>query len=151
MEIKTNKLITDQLLSARKKTLSHWNSWSNKSYNGLPVFHYEELSLEGELSALFDRKYPVVAIAENALNEEHMQDFKMSRKDIKTIISFDELKNLDDIDEEDFRLWMYEDINCGLGMLNEEGYDNAFLLFSEGSGTYAESWRKIFIEVTEEH
>jgi hypothetical protein len=151
METKTNKLINDQLVSARKKTLSHWNSWSNKSYNGLPVFHYEELSLEGELSALFDRKYPVVAIVENVLDEECMQDFQMSRKDIKTIISFDELNNLDEIDQEDFRLWMYEDIKCGLGMLNEDGYENAFLLFSEGSGRYAESWKRTFIEVTDEY
>jgi hypothetical protein len=150
METKTNKLLTDQLVSARKKTLSHWNSWSNKSYNGLPVFHYEELGLEGELDALFGRKYPVVAIAENSVDDEKMQDFKLTRKDIKTIISFNELNNLDDIDKEDFRLWMYEDIKCGLGMLNDESYDTAFLLFSGGSGRYAEAWNRVFLEVIEE-
>lgn len=150
MEAKTNKIIEEQLVAARKKTLSHWNSWSNKSYNGLPVFHYEELSLEGGLFSLFDRSFPVIAIVENALNDEQLQDFQLSRRDIKTIVSFDELNNLDDIDEEDFRLWMYEDIKCGLGMLNDEVYENAFLLFSEGSGSHAEAWRRTFIDVIDE-
>jgi hypothetical protein len=151
MEAKINKQKENQLVAARKKTLSHWNSWSNKSYNGLPVFHHEELSLEGELSTLFDKKYPVLAIVENVLDEENLQDFKLERKDIKTIIPFDELNNLDDIDEEDFRLWMYEDIKCGLGLLNDEVYENAFLLFSEGSGAYAETWRRTFIDVIDEY
>lgn len=149
METKKDQL-TNELIEARRKTLSYWNNQNNLNYNGWPVFHFSDFKVNEEVQKLFLREQPQIVVFEDAFDIENLNDFEISDQQIKTIIAFDEIEDNQDISDEDFELWMREDIKCGLGLINDTVLNNAFIIYYEGEGDFAPVWKSSLIDTLKE-
>ncbi|MDX1652824.1 MAG: hypothetical protein R3277_10055 [Brumimicrobium sp.] len=141
-----NKLsIEDQIRSARENTLQVFKDrFRQKWLLGMPVFHWSELQLSESLKKGIYTSNPTIWILNNA-DKPNFDEVVWKEEDVERIISFDHIENAEiHPHDETFAIWLREDIECGLGLVNETDNQDLILVYSAGTGEMSEYWSKAF-------
>lgn len=136
-----NKSIEELIRSARSETTTEFKDrFKQKWYKGLPAFRWSELQLTQDLKATIYTENPTVWLLHLPSNEI-FDDKVWDIQDVSKILSFDYLEKGHDAmkDEELFNLWLAENINTGIGMLNFPRED-CVIVYTGGTGPYAREW-----------
>lgn len=142
-----DKLSIQELIrSARDESLGEFkNRFKQKWLLGMPVFQRSEIQMTEELKSVTYTENPTIWILRDT------EGVTFSNKvwndiDVVKVISFDHIGNAEIYPSDDaFDLWLQEDINCGLGILNTEDTNDSIMCYTAGSGSLAKYWNAAFL------
>ncbi|PHR45090.1 MAG: hypothetical protein COA32_13910 [Fluviicola sp.] len=138
--------IQEIIRSAREESLDEFkHRFKQKWLLGMPVFQRSEIQMSEELKSVTYTENPTIWVMRD-LEEIEFSDKIWSESDVVKVISFDHIENAEIYPtDEAFDLWLQEDINCGLGMLNTEDTENSIMCYTAGSGNLAKHWNAAFL------
>ncbi|MEX2482940.1 MAG: hypothetical protein WED10_00170 [Brumimicrobium sp.] len=144
------KLSIQELInSARADALGEFKKrFQQKWLFDLPVFQWSDLQLTEELKSTVYTENPTIWLLRDKEDVSFL-DKVWRQEDVVKIISFDHIENVE-ISPEDpaFDVWLEEDIECGLGMINTLDATDLIICFTSGSGEFSSDWAKAFIKRT---
>jgi hypothetical protein len=139
--------IQEVIRSAREESLGEFKDrFKQKWLLGMPVFQRSEIQMSDDLKSVTYTENPTVWVLRD-LDEVEFSNKIWSDKDVVKVISFDHIEN-SEIYPSDvaFDLWLEEDINCGLGMLNTEDVENSIMCYTAGIGKLSRYWNVAFLK-----
>lgn len=138
--------IQEIIRSAREESLDEFkNRFRQKWLLGMPVFQRSEIQMTEELKSVTYTENPTIWVMRD-LDEVEFSNKIWNEKDVVKVISFDHIENAEIYPtDEAFDLWLQEDINCGLGMLNTEEIENSIMCYTAGSSNLAKHWNAAFL------
>ena len=141
-----NQLIIDKeaaIIAARKATLERIrHELTFEYYEDTLAFHAKVLNFHPELKKSIQHEHPVLIFLANNYSDS-VEHITWEPKDVESLIAFDSPSNYS-LDQETFEVWMKEDIECGLGLINRTFVKNLIICYSEGNGEHASLWLDTF-------
>lgn len=139
--------IQEIIKSAREESLDQFKDrFKQKWLLGMPVFQRSEIQMSDELKSATYTENPTIWILRD-FEKESFSNKIWNKKDVVKVISFDHIVNAEVYPTDvAFDLWLEEDINCGLGMLNTEGKENCIMVFTAGTGDLSRHWNVAFLK-----
>ena len=141
--MKREKIVNREelLLNARKATLERIrHDISFEYYNDILAFHAKTLNLSPAFKSSVLLQNPIIVFLKNNYNES-FEHIEWQEKDIFSIISFDDLSNFNEPEDEAyFDLWINGDIENAFKMIDEEHVSKTILCYFEGKSQFSNRW-----------
>lgn len=139
--------IQDIIRSAREDSLNDFkNRFKQKWLLGMPVFQRSEIQMTNDLKSATYTENPTIWILRNSENIAFGEKLWCD-KDVVKVISFDHIENAEIYPSDiAFDMWLEEDINCGLGMLNTTEKEQSIMVYTAGLGDLSRYWSVAFLK-----